>query len=364
MNRTLISLVAAGVFAVPAIAQGPSSELYIADGSSGVLSVVQGTTVVRSWVQRDTVMPLAVTSTVRTYIQFGGQFGSEYDLQGNWTGVDYQDLGPPFQSVDGGTDGVSHNWLASFGDQAIWEFDLNWANPVRLIPGISPTGVTYDQTSGHLWVIDYGTSDIVEYDLAGNVLSNFSYGNTGDWLGCLAWEPATDTLWAEVFNTGELRQYDKTGNLLQSVTIPALAGYAWGGEFQIGNGCPAASQSNYGTGWPGTNGIPTIAASAPPSFGANITIDISNSLGASTQAAVILGTTPTSVVTSLGGTLLVIPQLIVVVPVPAAGLHLPGTVPSNPALCGLAIYLQALEADAGASKHVSFTNGLKLVLGS
>jgi hypothetical protein len=282
-------------------------------------------------------MPIAVTSTVRTYIEFGGDFGSEYDLQGNWTGVDYPDLGPAFQSLDGGTDGVSHNWLASYGDQAVWEFDLDWANPVQLIPGIAPTGVTYDKSTGHLWVIDYFTAAIIEYDLAGNALSKFSYGNTGDWLGCLAWEPATDTLWAEVFNSGELRQYDKSGNLLQSVTVPALVGYAWGGEFQIDNGCPPASQSNYGTGWPGTNGTPTIAASAPPSFGANITIDISNSLGANTQTAVILGITPTSVVTSLDGTLLVIPQLIVVLPLPAAGLNLPGTVPSDPALCGLNI---------------------------
>jgi hypothetical protein len=360
----LISLIAAGLLATTAMAQGPSSEYYITDGGSGLLSVVQGTTVVRSWTQRDTVMPIAVTNTIKTYIQYGGQFGSEYDLSGNWTGTDYPDVGPPGQNVDGATDGVSHNWLASWNGLAIWEYDLDWGNPVQLIPNLQPTGVTYDGTSGHLWVINWADATIVEFDLAGNALSKFSYGNQGDWLGCLAWEPATDTLWAEVFNTGELRQYDKAGNLLQSVTVPALAGYAWGGEFQIGNGCPAASQSNYGTGWPGTNGTPTIAASAPPSFGANITIDISNSLGANTQAAVILGITPTSVVTSLGGTLLVIPQLIVVVPMPAAGLHLPGTVPSDPALCGLNIYMQALEADGGASKGVSFTNGLKLTLGT
>jgi hypothetical protein len=33
-------------------------------------------------------------------------------------------------------------------------------------------------------------------------------------------------------------------------------------------------------------------------------------------------------------------------------------------LCGLSIYLQALEIDAGASRGVSFTPGLQLVLGS
>ncbi|MFO0984635.1 MAG: hypothetical protein U1E76_23410 [Planctomycetota bacterium] len=366
MNRALMSLVGVGVLAVAANAQGPASELYIADGGSSVLSVVQGSSVVRSWVQRGPTMPIAVISTVRTYLQYPGGFGSEYDLAGNWTGIDYPDAGGlTGQCVDGATDGVSRNWLAGWNDNSIWQFDLNWGNPTLLFGGVSPTGVTYDQTTNHLWVIDYATSSIIEFDLAGNQQSSFSYGSSGEWLGCLAWEPATDTLWAEQFASGELRQYDKAGNLLQSVVIPGLAGYAWGGEFQIGGGgCAPASAANYGTGWPGTNGTPTISSSGPPSFGSTITISISNSLGANTTGALILGLSSASIGTPLGGTLLVIPYFIFVLPVPIAGLNLTGTIPNNPIFCQISVYLQALEYDAGASKGVSFTDGLQLTLGS
>ncbi|MFN8547629.1 MAG: calcium-binding protein, partial [Candidatus Eisenbacteria bacterium] len=50
-----------------------------------------------------------------------------------------------------------------------------------------------------------------------------------------------------------------------------------------------ASWSNYGAGWPGTNGIPAFTASGNPVLCTTITIDLANSLGATTTAALFVG---------------------------------------------------------------------------
>jgi hypothetical protein len=76
-----------------------------------------------------------------------------------------------------------------------------------------------------------------------------------------------------------------------------------------------------------------------------------------------LGFSSASIPTSKEGTLLVSPFLILHVNVPATGLSLTSTLVDDPIACGVALYLQALELDSGASKGVSFTPGLELVLG-
>jgi hypothetical protein len=124
-----------------------------------------------------------------------------------------------------------------------------------------------------------------------------------------------------------------------------------------------AIASSYGAGWPGTLGTPTLVASGDPVLGANLTVTISNSLGANTPGLVLIGLAEASVVTGKGGTLLVAPLLFTPVLVHAAGESLSGPLPNNPALCGVAVDLQAIELDAGASKGMSFTAGLELLLG-
>jgi hypothetical protein len=128
--------------------------------------------------------------------------------------------------------------------------------------------------------------------------------------------------------------------------------------------CPAASWSNYGAGWPGSNGVPSLTASANPVLCSTLALDLSNSLGAPTRTVLLLGLAQTDLLTSLGGHLLVLPMSVVVLNLPGAGIGLPGAVPCDPSLCGVAISIQALELDPGASRGVSFTPGLQLVLGS
>jgi hypothetical protein len=124
-----------------------------------------------------------------------------------------------------------------------------------------------------------------------------------------------------------------------------------------------AIASNYGAGWPGTLGTPTIVASADPVLGSSLTITVSNSLGVDAPGLVLIGLAEANVVTGKGGTLLVSPLLFIPALIHAAGEGFGGSIPNDPTLCGVAVDLQALEIDAGASNGMSFTAGLKLLLG-
>jgi len=127
---------------------------------------------------------------------------------------------------------------------------------------------------------------------------------------------------------------------------------------------PEASWSNYGAGFPGTLGVPTLTASADPVLGTTIDVDVGNSLGSATLGVVLAGFTDASIPTSKGGTLLV-DQLFLVLGLPLAadGIALAAEIPADPAYCGLEVYAQVLELDDGALKGLSFTAGLELVLG-
>lgn len=124
-----------------------------------------------------------------------------------------------------------------------------------------------------------------------------------------------------------------------------------------------ASWSNFGAGWPGTLGMPTITAEENPVVGQPINIDISNSAGVTTPALLMIGVTQVSIPTSKGGTLLVSPIISILLSLPASGFTLSGNVPNDPAIYGFDAYLQVLESDHGASKGLSFTDGLDLHFG-
>jgi hypothetical protein len=124
-----------------------------------------------------------------------------------------------------------------------------------------------------------------------------------------------------------------------------------------------AAWTNYGAGWAGTNGVPGIYPFADPVIGQDVSVKIENSLGATTTALLLLGLDDASVPTSKGGTILVTPFMTVVLVLGKHGTTLTDTLPDDPALCDLHVYLQALEVDPGASKGLSFTPGLDLTLG-
>lgn len=238
MKRGIFGLF--GAMAIVGTVNAQTEELYIVDGGSGRISVVQGGAVVRSWNQPNTAMPVTVMSTVRTYVQYSTSGnGSEYLLDGTPTGTTYAYQGESNtgQNIDGGTDG-EYNYLAAWNNGNIWRYDTDWKNPEVLFPVSGPTGVTYDSANGTLWVISYTNQNVTEYDMSGNVISSFPYSTSSNWMGCLAYEASTDTLWATDFSNGDLYQFSKSGAVLQMIAVPAIAGYAWGGEFAFDSGPP------------------------------------------------------------------------------------------------------------------------------
>jgi hypothetical protein len=124
-----------------------------------------------------------------------------------------------------------------------------------------------------------------------------------------------------------------------------------------------ASWSNYGSGFPGTFGEPTLTAQSPPALGSALTLNLSNSSGLSASGLLFIGFVQTSIHSGWGGDLLVSPFFTLPIPVPPTGLTLNGTIPDDETLCGFTLYLQAIESDPGAFKGVSFTQGMTLQFG-
>ena len=126
----------------------------------------------------------------------------------------------------------------------------------------------------------------------------------------------------------------------------------------------SAKWSNYGNGLAGTHGVPSFTSRNDPILGSTITLDLANSYGQPTSGLIALGFQQASLHTGLGSDLLVIPALLVPITFSFGADSFPWSIPDDPALFGLELDLQAVEADPGAVKGVSFTQGLQLLLGS
>jgi hypothetical protein len=124
-----------------------------------------------------------------------------------------------------------------------------------------------------------------------------------------------------------------------------------------------ASWSNYGAGFPGTNGVPSFTARQNPVFGSTVTLDLANSYANPTVGLLFVGFQRTSIHSRFGGDLLVAPALSLFVTFSYGGDSFTGAIPADRGLCGVAVDLQAIEADPGAAKGVSFSAGLELVVG-
>ena len=124
-----------------------------------------------------------------------------------------------------------------------------------------------------------------------------------------------------------------------------------------------ATWTNYGVGFPGTNGVPSFTSQADPVLGTTVTLDLANSYGTETVGLLIVGFQRTTIHTNWGSDVLADPLITRVLVLPASGASLSDLIPNDDDLCGFTLDLQAIEADPGAVKGVSFTQGLELVLG-
>ena len=126
----------------------------------------------------------------------------------------------------------------------------------------------------------------------------------------------------------------------------------------------AAGWSNYGTGWPGTRGVPQLAPLQAPSMGKPFDLRIENSSGQLFPGILLMGLGDGQFSTQLGGDILV--DFFVVDPFQfrnTTELVQHYVVPCDEILDGLDVYLQVLQFDEGASHDVSFTPGLHVVIG-
>jgi hypothetical protein len=124
-----------------------------------------------------------------------------------------------------------------------------------------------------------------------------------------------------------------------------------------------ASWSNYGAGFPGTNGVPSFTSQADPVLGTTVTLDLANSYGSPTVGLLFLGFQRTTIHTNWGSDVLAEPVIIRVFDLPASGVSFSDRLSNDDGLCGFTVVLQCIEADPGAANGVSFTQGLELVLG-
>jgi len=124
-----------------------------------------------------------------------------------------------------------------------------------------------------------------------------------------------------------------------------------------------ASWSNYGSGYPGTNGVPSFTSQQNPVIGTTITLDVGNSYGQPTVGLLFIGFQQAKLHSNWGGDLLVLPTIVITTSFSYGDNSFTGDLPNDWKLCGFAVDLQAIEGDPGAAKGVSFTPGLELVLG-
>jgi len=155
-----------------------------------------------------------------------------------------------------------------------------------------------------------------------------------------------------------IRAKDGAGNLSATQHL---------GPFRIGLCNSFAANSAYGVGKPGTNGIPQLVALDDPILGYASSVQIQNGRPGATPT-LVLGAA-SALIPFDGSTILVFPQIVLVIPIPIAAdgtLILSGTLPADSALCGLTIYHQVLIPDPAATGYykLAFTPGLARTFGS
>jgi hypothetical protein len=118
----------------------------------------------------------------------------------------------------------------------------------------------------------------------------------------------------------------------------------------------AGSWGNYGDGWAGFAGVPTLTV-AGSIDACTASMAITNTSGGPTYAALLIGAMPQDTLLPSGATLLVVQQGRVNFQLPAGGINLAfGCLPE-----GTVIFLQVMERDPVAVGGVSWTPGLIIV---
>ena len=199
------------------IVQGGAIQATVAPFSNGSAIAVQDTVLVCDYMERE---------------------AREYTLAGAPAGAPFTGSESYNQLLDGATDGVDYNYTVAFGyPTSVLRFDRHWQNPTPLVdlPG-NPyaAAITYDPTTGQLFIAYDYSDEIHRFDLAGNDLGFFATGVNPQGeqrISALAYEAATDSLWFKLNGGGIIYNYSKAGTQLAAIDVPGLSGRNdWGGE--------------------------------------------------------------------------------------------------------------------------------------
>lgn len=218
--------------------QAQTSEYFLHSGDQDRFTVVQNGAILRTWGLAPGTdryqYPMVVLDTVRTMGADVGDIGADYDYNGNDLGPRYTHPDGTSRCWDGTTDG-QHNYSIDTAG-VVWQFDLDWTNPVRMFTGGGIGALAYDPDNDSIWVGTFSGSNLTQYDRLGNILSSFTTGHTKNMA--LAIDPADGTLWLHDRNRqGTLEQWSRTGQLLATVVVPGLESQnALSGEFRFGGG--------------------------------------------------------------------------------------------------------------------------------
>lgn len=212
------------------------SLLYITDGDSLKLQAIDTTTgqLVFTANTSSLAYPIVVRNTVVLGYRDSSGATGEYSLtDGTLIGALKTPLGTPSwsQTVDGAAAGIYNYTFAAFTNSTtVYRTDADWSNATVAftLTGSDLVGITFDSTSGNLWVSD--NSNVYQYTTSGSIVSQFS--KTAG-RAALAYQSSTDTLWLVPNSTSApVQQYSKTGTLLQSLTVSGRSGNVFGAEFQ------------------------------------------------------------------------------------------------------------------------------------
>jgi subtilisin family serine protease len=306
-----------------------------------------------------------------TCLQYATSFGVKVSSN-SWGGYGGGGGDPALYDAISAAGDAGMLFCAAAGNSSIDIEGQDWLPGGFDLPSIIDVAAT-DSNDNLAWFSNYGAVS-VDLGAPGDSIYSTFLGSTYTWLSgtsmaCPHVAGVATMLFAQSGTTSHplVKSW-----ILDSVDpLVSLSGITvTGGRLNYANALAAmcttpASATNYGSGYPGLGGVPSLTASSPPVLGLSTTIDVGNSIGfVSQNALLIFGLSQANIPTSAGGTLLVTPLLMMPIVVPPSGLSLPGTLPANSSLCGVHGYLQVIELDPFATHNLSFTPGLDLELGS
>jgi sugar lactone lactonase YvrE len=409
----VFAVVGVASLAAPARAQFVDGDLYVSGYANAIYRVDPATWTVTTFADGSDGLngvSASVLSPAGTLLcsNYGNSTVMEFDSAGNGAVL--------YDSSDGLNGPFGENGLAYDANGDLYVSNISSNKIVRFPAGgggssvfadsadgiISPDGLAF-AANGDLYVANHGTHDVLVFDPSGTAAvfdtlpaqpySIVIRGN-GDIYVATYFAPsiyrypggdvAQRTLLADLtgnasnpaiqFSLDETKLYFtsySTGNLIEvdpdtgaQNEVIAAGGLPGALAITVIGTRHSAIWANYGAGLPGTRGVPFFTSQQHPILGTTITLDLGNSYGQPTSGLIALGFQQASLHTGLGSDLLLFPVLLVPITFSYGSDSFLWSIPNDPALFGFEIDLQAVEADPGAVKGFSFTQGLELVLGS